>query len=113
MSFCVNLAKPSKEFIFILRFVIGIPATFLLYKKNFRLPDDIWMVDLDSNKLTPAKCDAEIPPLPEPEGTILKNHLKQVKSDEFALIYKVFIAHNFYDNEIFYVTIGFSSFNVF
>lgn len=83
------------------RFVIGVPATFLMYKKNFRwgalgminvfcnishnfctclrLPDDIWMVDLDSNKLTPARVDAELPVLPEPEGTILKNHLKQVK----------------------------------
>lgn len=38
------------------------------------------MVDLDSNKLTPARVDAELPALPEPEGTILKNHLKQVGS---------------------------------
>uniref|UniRef100_A0A182JYH1 MAP kinase-activating death domain protein n=1 Tax=Anopheles christyi TaxID=43041 RepID=A0A182JYH1_9DIPT len=59
-------------------YVIGIPATFLMYKKNFRLPDDIWLVDLDSNKLTPASGDMEpIPMLPEPEGGILKNHLKQ------------------------------------
>ncbi|XP_053682478.1 MAP kinase-activating death domain protein isoform X1 [Sabethes cyaneus] len=62
-------------------FIIGLPATFLLYKKNFRLPDDIWLVDLDSNRLTPASGDAEqVPPLPEPEGTILKNHLKQALS---------------------------------
>nr|CAI5837230.1 unnamed protein product [Callosobruchus analis] len=55
-------------------FVIGLPASFLMYKKNFKLPDDIFLVDLDSNKMiTPY----EIPPLPEPEGTILKNHLKQ------------------------------------
>lgn len=46
-----------------------------MYKKNFKLPDDVWLVDLDSNKLTSSQ---EIPPLPEPEGTILKNHLKQV-----------------------------------
>jgi hypothetical protein len=59
--------------------VIGVPATFLMYKKNFRLPDDIWMVDLDSNKLTPARIEPDIPPLPEPEATILKNHLKQVR----------------------------------
>ncbi|XP_055913086.1 MAP kinase-activating death domain protein isoform X11 [Eupeodes corollae] len=63
-------------------FVIGVPATFLLYKKNFsldyRLPDDIWVVDLDSTKLSPPTGGAEeIPGLPEPEGTILKNHLKQ------------------------------------
>ncbi|XP_046803030.1 MAP kinase-activating death domain protein [Lucilia cuprina] len=59
-------------------FVIGVPATFLMYKKNFRLPDDIWVVDLDSTKLTPPTGGYdEIPPLPEPEGTVLKNHLKQ------------------------------------
>ncbi|XP_044593341.1 MAP kinase-activating death domain protein isoform X2 [Cotesia glomerata] len=59
-------------------FVIGIPASFLLYKKNFRMPDDIWLVDLDSNKIVPPSGYHEtIPPLPEPEGTILKNHLKQ------------------------------------
>ncbi|XP_050299594.1 MAP kinase-activating death domain protein isoform X2 [Anthonomus grandis grandis] len=55
-------------------FVIGLPVSFLMYKKNFRLPDDICLVDLDSNKL---HSPTEIPPLPEPEGTILKNHLKQ------------------------------------
>ncbi|XP_049779283.1 MAP kinase-activating death domain protein [Schistocerca cancellata] len=62
-------------------FVIGIPASFLMYKKNFRLPDDIWLVDLDSNKITPPSgATDELPPLPEPEGTILKNHLKQALS---------------------------------
>ncbi|KDR13172.1 MAP kinase-activating death domain protein, partial [Zootermopsis nevadensis] len=62
-------------------FVIGVPASFLLYKKNFRLPDDIWLVDLDSNKITPPSGPADdIPNLPEPEGTILKNHLKQALS---------------------------------
>ncbi|XP_077266527.1 rab3 GDP-GTP exchange factor isoform X8 [Temnothorax americanus] len=60
-------------------FVIGIPASFLLYKKNFKMPDDIWLVDLDSNKITAPSslCEEGLPPLPEPEGTILKNHLKQ------------------------------------
>lgn len=47
---------------------------------DFRLPDDIWLVDLDSNKLSAptGNPNEEIPALPEPEGTILKNHLKQV-----------------------------------
>ncbi|EDW51077.1 GM12059 [Drosophila sechellia] len=67
-------------------FVIGVPASFLVYKKNFRLPDDIWVVDLDSTKLTPPTGGyEEIPPLPEPEGTILKNHLKQVSPKALAL----------------------------
>nr|CAD7203497.1 unnamed protein product [Timema douglasi] len=62
-------------------FVIGIPASFLMYKKNFRLPDDIWLVDLDSNKITPPTgISDDLPSLPEPEGTILKNHLKQALS---------------------------------
>ncbi|XP_030755986.1 MAP kinase-activating death domain protein isoform X10 [Sitophilus oryzae] len=58
-------------------FVIGLPVSFLMYKKNFKLPDDVCLVDLDSNKLL---SNIEIPPLPEPEGTILKNHLKQAIS---------------------------------
>lgn len=37
------------------------------------------MIDLDSTKLTPPSSGLqEIPALPEPEGTVLKNHLKQV-----------------------------------
>ncbi|XP_076254391.1 rab3 GDP-GTP exchange factor isoform X5 [Rhynchophorus ferrugineus] len=59
-------------------FVIGLPVSFLMYKKNFKLPDDVCLVDLDSNKL---HSNTEIPPLPEPEGTILKNHLKQAISN--------------------------------
>uniref|UniRef100_A0A146KS47 MAP kinase-activating death domain protein n=1 Tax=Lygus hesperus TaxID=30085 RepID=A0A146KS47_LYGHE len=59
-------------------YVIGIPASFLMFKKNFKLPDDVWLIDLDSNKVTPPSGDhEELPPLPEPEGNILKNHLRQ------------------------------------
>ncbi|XP_076678087.1 rab3 GDP-GTP exchange factor isoform X4 [Andrena cerasifolii] len=60
-------------------FVIGIPATFLLYKTNFKMPDDIWLVDLDSNKINAplGSGQEQLPPLPEPEGSILKNHLRQ------------------------------------
>ena len=32
-------------------FLIGVPASFFLYKKDFTFPDDIWLVDLDSNKV--------------------------------------------------------------
>ncbi|CAK1551823.1 unnamed protein product [Leptosia nina] len=62
-------------------FLIGIPATFLTYKKNFKLPDDIWLVDLDATKLTsPTGADQELPPLPEPESSVLKSHLRQALS---------------------------------
>lgn len=55
----------------------------MFYERTFRLPDDIWLVDLDSNKLI---CPGEIPPLPEPEGTILKNHLRQVCNSALVLL---------------------------
>nr|XP_014294410.1 MAP kinase-activating death domain protein isoform X5 [Halyomorpha halys] len=59
-------------------YVIGIPASFLFFKKNFKLPDDVWLIDLDANRITPPSGYSEdVPPLPEPEGTILKNHLRQ------------------------------------
>lgn len=76
---CMNLAE--QLLLAPTPYVIGIPASFLMYKKNFVLPNDVWLVDLDSSKLTPAGNATEgIPMLPEPEGTILKNHLKQVFS---------------------------------
>lgn len=61
-------------------YVIGIPASFMLYKRNFQLPGDVWLCDLDSGRLQPASGVGEMAPpqLPEPEGTVLKNHLKQV-----------------------------------
>ncbi|KAM4602863.1 MAP kinase-activating death domain protein isoform 1-T1 [Polymixia lowei] len=58
-------------------YIIGVPASFFLYKADFKMPDDVWLVDLDSNKVI-APTNAEIlPPLPEPESTELKKHLKQ------------------------------------
>ena len=32
-------------------FIIGLPASFLMYKANFALPTDVWLVDLDSNRV--------------------------------------------------------------
>ncbi|XP_067902885.1 MAP kinase-activating death domain protein [Heterodontus francisci] len=58
-------------------YIIGIPASFLLYKSDFRMPDDVWLVDLDANKVI-APTNAEVlPAMPEPEATELKKHLKQ------------------------------------
>lgn len=87
-------------------YIIGVPASFFLYKAEFKIPDDVWLVDLDSSKVTTSKysfflllfldvtvpisiilfslqviapTNAEIlPPLPEPEAMELKKHLKQV-----------------------------------
>uniref|UniRef100_A0A672J9W7 MAP kinase-activating death domain protein n=1 Tax=Salarias fasciatus TaxID=181472 RepID=A0A672J9W7_SALFA len=58
-------------------YIIGVPASFFLYKADFKMPDDVWLVDLDSSKVI-APTNAEIlPPLPEPEAIELKKHLKQ------------------------------------
>ncbi|XP_059150887.1 MAP kinase-activating death domain protein-like isoform X3 [Physella acuta] len=63
-------------------YLIGVPASFFGYKKDFPLPDDIWLIDLDGNKIiTPPGAEA-LPPLPEPEGTALKTHLKQCITDK-------------------------------
>uniref|UniRef100_W5KFS7 MAP kinase-activating death domain protein n=1 Tax=Astyanax mexicanus TaxID=7994 RepID=W5KFS7_ASTMX len=58
-------------------YIIGVPASFFLYKSDFKMPDDVWLVDLDCNKVI-APSNAELlPPLPEPESSELKKHLKQ------------------------------------
>ncbi|XP_060920624.1 MAP kinase-activating death domain protein isoform X2 [Labrus mixtus] len=58
-------------------YIIGVPASFFLYKADFKMPDDLWLVDLDSSKVI-APTNAELlPPLPEPEAGELKKHLKQ------------------------------------
>lgn len=59
-------------------YIIGIPSSFLLYKRNFKLPDDVWLVDLDTNKIIKPNGADELPQLPEPEGSTLKNHFKLV-----------------------------------
>ncbi|XP_060227965.1 MAP kinase-activating death domain protein isoform X38 [Meriones unguiculatus] len=58
-------------------YIIGVPASFFLYKLDFKMPDDVWLVDLDSNRVI-APTNAEVLPiLPEPESIELKKHLKQ------------------------------------
>ncbi|XP_051946702.1 MAP kinase-activating death domain protein-like isoform X19 [Xyrauchen texanus] len=58
-------------------YVIGVPASFFLYKSYFKIPDDVWLVDLDCNKVNAPSNAEMLPPLPEPEASELKKHLKQ------------------------------------
>ncbi|RWS30503.1 MAP kinase-activating death domain protein-like protein, partial [Leptotrombidium deliense] len=58
-------------------YIIGVPASFLMFKRNFKLPDDVWLVDLDSNKVIKPSGVEDLPCLPQPEGTVLVSHLKQ------------------------------------
>ncbi|XP_042616172.1 MAP kinase-activating death domain protein-like isoform X20 [Cyprinus carpio] len=59
-------------------YVIGVPASFFLYKSDFKVPDDVWLVDLDCNKVIVPSNAELLPPLPEPEASELKKHLKQL-----------------------------------
>lgn len=59
-------------------YIIGVPATFFKLKRSFCLPDDVWLVDLDSNSVIKPPGVEDLPPLPEPEGSHLLYHLKQV-----------------------------------
>ncbi|KAM4596770.1 MAP kinase-activating death domain protein isoform 6-T7 [Fundulus diaphanus] len=58
-------------------YIIGVPASFFLYKSDFKMPDDLWLVDLDSSKVIAPTNAENLPPLPEPEAGELKKHLKQ------------------------------------
>ncbi|NXU47947.1 MADD protein, partial [Turnix velox] len=58
-------------------YIIGVPASFFLYKLDFKMPDDVWLIDLDTNRvIVPTNAEA-LPSLPEPEASELKKHLKQ------------------------------------
>lgn len=40
-------------------YMIGVPASFFLYKSDFKMPDDVWLVDLDSSKVClSSRCPA-------------------------------------------------------
>ncbi|KAM3856109.1 MAP kinase-activating death domain protein isoform 6-T7 [Vipera latastei] len=58
-------------------YIIGVPASFFLYKLDFKMPDDVWLVDLDTNKVIVPTNAELVPALPEPEVLELKKHLKQ------------------------------------
>ncbi|CAO2579887.1 MAP kinase-activating death domain protein, partial [Lemmus lemmus] len=58
-------------------YIIGVPASFFLYKLDFKMPDDVWLVDLDSNRVIVPTNAEVLPVLPEPESLELKKHLKQ------------------------------------
>ncbi|KAG9510561.1 MAP kinase-activating death domain protein [Fragariocoptes setiger] len=59
-------------------FIIGFPSSFFKFKSAFKLPDDVWLVDLDSNKVKQPKGVEDLPPLPEPDGPILIQNLQKI-----------------------------------
>ncbi|XP_039213678.1 MAP kinase-activating death domain protein isoform X25 [Crotalus tigris] len=67
-------------------YIIGVPASFFLYKLDFKMPDDVWLVDLDTNKVIVPTNAELLPALPEPEVLELKKHLKQTLISMSAII---------------------------
>ncbi|XP_041131914.1 MAP kinase-activating death domain protein-like isoform X6 [Polyodon spathula] len=67
-------------------YIIGVPSSFFLYKSDFRMPDDVWLVDLDTNKVTVPNNAEFLPVFPEPEASELKKHLKQCLVSMTALM---------------------------
>ncbi|THD22209.1 putative Map-kinase activating death domain protein [Fasciola hepatica] len=61
-------------------YLIGIPATFLNQKKGFLIPSDVWLVDLDTNRMMGSKNIEPITPMPPLEGKELVEHLEQALS---------------------------------
>jgi len=59
-------------------FLIGLPSSFFKYRTGFTLPNDVWIVDLDSNKIKRPPNVEDLPGLPDHEGTILKNNLQKI-----------------------------------
>lgn len=59
-------------------YIIGFPASFFKFKSDFKLPNDVWIVDLDSNQIRkPPGCE-DLPPLPDQEGAILTQTLQRI-----------------------------------
>lgn len=59
-------------------FIIGFPSSFFKFKYNFTLPNDVWIVDLDANKVKKPPNVEDLPPLPEYEGSILVQNLQKI-----------------------------------
>ncbi|XP_058858683.1 MAP kinase-activating death domain protein-like isoform X10 [Acipenser ruthenus] len=73
-------------------YIIGVPSSFFLYKSDFRMPDDVWLVDLDTNKVTVPSNAEFLPVFPEPEASELKKHLKQCLVSMTALMQRQLFA---------------------
>uniref|UniRef100_A0A915A4P3 MAP kinase-activating death domain protein n=1 Tax=Parascaris univalens TaxID=6257 RepID=A0A915A4P3_PARUN len=56
-------------------FIIGVPASFFSYKKISTMPNDVILVDLDTNQMVMPESMV-LPELPEPDCTNLKNSFR-------------------------------------
>lgn len=59
-------------------YIIGFPSSFFKFRPSFALPNDVWIVDLDSNKVKKPPNVEDLPPLPNYEGNILMQNLQKI-----------------------------------
>lgn len=59
-------------------YIIGFPSSFFKFRTNFTLPNDVWIVDLDSNRVKKPSNVEDLPPLPNYEGNILMQNLQKI-----------------------------------
>ncbi|XP_025203393.1 MAP kinase-activating death domain protein-like isoform X3 [Melanaphis sacchari] len=84
-------------------YVVGVPSSFFSTKRDFRFPKDVWIVDLDSNKITPpivVNREDAIPQLPKSESTTLKNNLKSALNGLSRINLHNKATNSFSENEI-------------
>ncbi|XP_042315709.1 MAP kinase-activating death domain protein [Sceloporus undulatus] len=80
-------------------YIIGVPASFFLYKLDFKMPDDVWLVDLDTNKVIVPTNAELLPVLPEPEALELKKHLKQALASMSLNTQPIFNLEKFHESQ--------------
>ncbi|XP_025417158.1 MAP kinase-activating death domain protein isoform X2 [Sipha flava] len=88
-------------------YVVGVPSSFFTTKRNFRFPKDVWIIDLDSNKITPpitVNREDAIPPLPKSESITLKNNLKSALNGLSRININNKSTNYFPENEIMSIT---------
>lgn len=59
-------------------YIIGFPSSFFKFRPNFTLPNDVWIVDLDANRVKKPSNVEDLPPLPDYEGNILIQNLQKI-----------------------------------
>ncbi|OAF71711.1 Connecdenn 2 [Intoshia linei] len=72
-------SMPQSEQIFLAPtpYVIGVSKCFFDQDKKLKIPNDVWMIDIDSSEILRPRYKYVLPAIPEPEYTILRVHLHQ------------------------------------
>jgi hypothetical protein len=58
-------------------FLIGVPASFFHCRRGVKQPNDVWLVDLDTQEMVEPQVKTSFPDLPEAEVNVLKTKLNK------------------------------------